>query len=316
MKKDGTWYYSKYKNYKSIVGENNRIRVELVPERGSKLVSLVDKDTKREWIFSNNSSWEKPLKYGMQFKDGDHEGWDEMFPAVVTSPYPERPWNNVVIPDHGEVWTLFWENKLMDKVAKLIVYGVQIPYILQKEYELIKQDLKISYTLYNNSPFRFCFLWVAHPLLKIEEGMKIETDKSLNSAIIYLSEGQRLGSFNDKISYPVVKNKNGTFDLSMIDEPERKYADKYWLEGIYKSGQARIFHPKTNESLVFNFDPKEIPFLGIWINYGGYCNEYNIALEPAIGFLDDLYVAYNMNKFGIVNAYSIKKWSLSVSVNN
>ena len=316
MNKSKTWYYSEYKNYKSMVGENKKIRVEIVPGRGSKLVSLVNKDTGREWIFSNNSSWKKPLKYGMRFEDGDHEGWDEMFPAVVTSPYPEQPWNKVVIPDHGEVWTLCWENSLKDKCAELIVYGVQIPYILQKEYKLSNQNLKIDYTLRNKSPFRFCFLWVAHPLLKVEEGMKIETDESHNSAIIYQSSRERLGKFNDRISYPIVKNKNGVFDLSITDKHENKYADKYWLEEEYKSGKAKIFSPNTNERIIFNFNPKEIPFLAIWTNYGGYKNEYNIALEPAIGYLDDLYVAYNMNKFGIVDAYSTKKWSLSVSVDN
>ncbi|WP_258168054.1 hypothetical protein [Paenibacillus sp. AR247] len=49
-----------------------------------------------------------------------------------------------------------------------------MPYRLEKTYSFAAEDrLRIDYQVTNLSPFPFAFLWAAHPLLRIEEGMQI-----------------------------------------------------------------------------------------------------------------------------------------------
>ena len=40
--------------------------------------------------------------------DYDASGFDECFPTIGACAYPEAPWQGVIAPDHGELWTLPW----------------------------------------------------------------------------------------------------------------------------------------------------------------------------------------------------------------
>jgi hypothetical protein len=55
--------FSKYKNKKSIVVENDRIRAEFTPGPGGKMVSLIGKDTGYEFLVQRSGEiyCEQPL---------------------------------------------------------------------------------------------------------------------------------------------------------------------------------------------------------------------------------------------------------------
>jgi hypothetical protein len=137
-----TWRKAEYQGMTSIVGENDSLRVEIVPGRGAKLVSLINKLTHREWVYKHNDTW-KPLTYGMIWEDGDRSGWDEMFPTILACPCPNEPWQHARFPDHGEVWTLPWEYELTDNSVRMWVQGVMVPYIFEKTYTLSENKIMI-----------------------------------------------------------------------------------------------------------------------------------------------------------------------------
>src|SRR3954467_8091840 len=95
---------------KRLVLQNNLIRLELLPDVGGKVTSLVYLPSNHEFIFQPP----EPQKgyrvpgYGSLFKDFDNSGFDECVPTVAACLYPEEPFRNEQLPDHGEVWSVPW----------------------------------------------------------------------------------------------------------------------------------------------------------------------------------------------------------------
>ena len=304
------WKRSTYKGYESIVGENDCIRVEIVPGRGSKVVSFVNRKTGREWAYQNNAPW-LPLHYGMTFEDGDRSGWDEMFPTILACPCPDEPWQHSRYPDHGEVWTLAWNYELREDAVQLWVYGVQVPYRLVKTYRLAGSDLKIEYELHNLTPFSISYMWCAHNLLQIEPGMQWIVEPNLDSVIYQYSHQNRMTPQKyGRTSFPAVHSPS--VDLSIIEANQGRVAEKYWFEGEIKDGTYGIWQPATGEQLLYAYNADDIPYLAIWANYGVFNDDYTAALEPATGYLDDLYAAHLLQKVKTVQGNGKITWNFIV----
>jgi hypothetical protein len=97
---------SKYKDKKSIVVENNRLRAEFLPDPGGKMVSLIDKGTGYEFLIQRNNELYRDQSFDGVYVDGECSGFDDMFPTIDVCNYESDPWKGVKMPDHGEVWSL------------------------------------------------------------------------------------------------------------------------------------------------------------------------------------------------------------------
>lgn len=308
------WRESLYKGFPSTVGENEEMSVEIVPSRGSKLVSLINKKSQRNWIYQNEVPWE-PLQYGMNWGDGDRSGWDEMFPTILPCPCPNTPWQHVVFPDHGEVWALPWEYEIIGNQVKMRVHGVQVPYILEKTYSLNGKQLHIDYKVENPTPFAFSYLWAAHSLLNVDPGTKLITEPQLDSVLFYYSHKERLARINDRVSYPMAETNSEPVDLSVLEHHSEHLAEKYWFEGTMQRGMAGL-KTKDGETFTYLFLPEEVPYLAVWANYGAFFGEYNFAFEPATGYFDNVYTAHTLQKVKMVDKYSANRWRLTVSLDS
>jgi hypothetical protein len=300
-----------FEGYESVVGENDAIRVELVPARGGKLVSLIDRATGREWVYRSNAAW-KPLQYGMQWDDGDRSGWDEMFPTILACPCPDEPWRHAGYPDHGEIWTLPWECELEESSVRMRVHGVQVPYIFGKTLSLSGKNLITTYEVRNPTPFSFSYLWCAHNLLAIQPGMRWVTDPKLDWVTFQYSHGDRLTPKPyGRTAYPLAGDPQT--DLAAIGDKLGEHAEKYWFEGDVTAGNAGIFDPATGEALTYLYDPADVPYLAVWANYGVFNDDYTAALEPATGYLDDVYAARLLRKVKTVLP-DVNRWDFTVSL--
>jgi hypothetical protein len=310
----GKWRESVYQGMTSIVGENDSLRVEIVPGRGGKIVSLIDLTTSREWVYRNGVPW-RPLRYGMRWEDGDRSGWDEMFPTILACPCPNEPWQQSWFPDHGEVWTLPWLYEFTESSVRIWVHGVMVPYIFEKTYTLNGKNLITVYQVQNPTPFPFSYMWCAHNLLAIKPGMKWITDPRLDSVIYQYSHGNRFTPEPyGRSPYPIAGGP--ATDLSIIEQNQGQHAEKFWFERDIAKGVAGILDPETGEALTYLYSSDDVPYLAVWANYGVFTQDYTAALEPATGYLDDLYVAYLMKKVKMVQPYEKKQWDFIVSLDS
>jgi galactose mutarotase-like enzyme len=311
----GSWTQIESEGYLSWVGQTNGISLTVIPALGSKVASLVNRKTNREWLWRSG----KPLGntgYGSSFATGDESGWDEMFPSINQCVYPEKPWQNQMIPDHGEVWSLEWSSQCVGDKLYCRVNGVHVPYTLEKVYSFAEEDtLRIDYCVKNHSLSPFSFLWAAHPLFQVREGMILNVPSDMTQIEISYSEQQRLGVFNDRKSWPLIQTDNGSVDLSKIEPAEGKFAEKYYFADKVKHGWAQLSDPATGEAVTLRFPPEQVPYLAIWANYGGYGGHYHFAIEPATGKMDDLAHAMGQNETATVEALGEYRWFIEVSIN-
>ncbi|MGG1555052.1 hypothetical protein [Paenibacillus ferrarius] len=308
------WRESIYRGVPSVVGESAGLRVELVPGRGGKVVSFSSRVTGKEWVFQTDVPLE-PLRYGMNWDDGDRGGWDEMFPTILACPCPDEPWRGTGFPDHGEVWSLPWSYAIEGDQLRMWVHGVKVPYVLSKTYTLQASRLCTRYEVRNPTPFAFSYLWCAHNLLAIEPGMKVLVPHGLDTVQYQYSHRDRLtDDAYGRSAYPIVQRGSASVDLSVMEEAACGHAEKYWFEGALTEGKAGVVDPVSGEALWYTFDSNTVPYLAVWANYGAFNGDYTFALEPATGYLDDVYMAKVMNKAARVAPYSRNEWLFDISI--
>ncbi|MWV47225.1 DUF4432 family protein [Paenibacillus sp. HJL G12] len=289
------------------------MQITLLPQLGSKIISLQNRLTGREWLTQAEGVLGNK-GYGSPFADSDGSGWDEMFPTINACRYPEYPWMDAELPDHGEVWSLPWRAEMTEDKLECSVQGVKLPYLLRKTYAFPAEDcLRIDYAVTNLGSFPFSFLWAAHPLFCIEEGMEIHVPEGLTQIAVSYSEHGRLGKTGEVRPWPQPSADQPQIRLDRTEGREEATAEKFYFTGALPEGRASLYDPRKREGLTIAFPKEKVPYLSIWANYGGYQGQYHLALEPATGFLDDLAYAMERKSVAAVLPGETYTWHLEVS---
>ncbi|MGG1876558.1 hypothetical protein ABDI30_03065 [Paenibacillus cisolokensis] len=287
-----TWSRATEQGFTVWRGGTTELEVAIVPELGNRVISLRNRQTGREWMVQPTGAFDQ-ARYADSFERRDGSGWDDMFPTINPCRYPDFPWAGTELPDHGEVWALPWEASVSDGALSCHVHGVRLPYELTKTYTFPREDcLRMEYTVRNHSPFPLSFLWAAHPLFAIEEGMELIVPAGLDQIAVSYSAGGRLGKTGDIRPWPQPLPDQPELRLDVTAGPDDGTAEKYYFSGALTEGAVSLYHPRTKEGVRLSFPVEKVPYLAVWANYGGYRDQYHLALEPATGWLDD--VAYAM----------------------
>lgn len=305
--------------------ENSQMALVLVPSLGGKIASLIWKATGREWLWSNPYITAKEPKYGDSYTTQfDLGGWDECFPSISKTKYPESPWAGKEIADHGELWSQEWHTDaiMLDGtiVVKMRARGIELPYVFERTISLKKSEptLSISYAVQNLSDHAIPFIWCAHPTLAVKPGMQLCI--AVPEMTVFSSVNGRFGNLSAKHSWPEIIGQNEKFDLSRLPESHAGLAAKLYCKAP-ACGEVSIEDPRSGDRLTFSFNPELVTHLGLWLNFNGWSGlgngttYYNLAIEPAIGAQDDLRLAYNrFGEYGTVPASHSVNWSLDVTL--
>jgi galactose mutarotase-like enzyme len=305
---------------KQITLENQHVRLQMLPEVGSKITSLKHLPGNREFLLQPPEPSE-PYRipgYGSLFKDFDNSGFDECLPTVGACRYPGKGFN-ADLPDHGEVWSVPWEWEASGDSAKLRCSCRQLPLIFYKEIRLKQESVLISYKVQNTSAEQINFLWSSHPLLSIYPGDRVVIPPEVHEVFIDQSHTGRLGGFGDRTSWPLTVDRNGQeADLSLLLPPAANAAEKYFTPRL-SQGYCALYSLSTNHSITFRFDPRRVPFVGMWINQGGWptgsaSKQYTVALEPCSGAPDSLEKAVEFNQASVLAGKESKTWELEIQL--
>ena len=129
-----------------------------------------------------------------------------------------------------------------------------------------------------------------------------------------LGGGERLGNYQQVHPWPKTATQNGDeFQMDRIYSRSQLF-DKYYVLDQLTAGWAAFYHPDTREVIALSFPVKQVPYLGVWINEGGFAGQYNAALEPCTGVFDRLDVAALHQKVGKIAAHSEYCWHLNLII--
>lgn len=268
---------------------NELVELAVVPELGAKLISLQDLRTGREWMWhppSGRKLFRNSL--GDDFATSPLVGMDECLPSITPCLHEGR-----LIPDHGEVWSLPWQ---LDDTARehgLIKTTIALPrspFELERTIELNENEVRLDYTLKNQSRMAEKFLWAMHPLLRLCAGDQLELPASTRNL---LNDEAWL---DDLIRSRLTNNCAKIFATPITE------------------GLAAIHNATTNDRLEFAWSPAENNSLGIWLTRGGWHGHEHFALEPTNGNTDTLALAAARNNCHTVAAQSSVSWQVCLRV--
>jgi len=297
--------------------ESDALRVVTVPGMGAKLVSLVHKPAAHEWLLGPADRPFRPVPYGASFVDQDMSGWDEMFPTIEACPYPgEGPYAGAALPDHGEVWALPWDvTDAADGRLTLRVEGRALPYRLTRTLSLPDaRTLRLDYAATNTGDAPLAALWAAHPQFAVTPATEVRLPDAV-ADVISVGALPAWAPVGMRLAWPVASDPDGQpFPLDRVTSAALRRSRKVYLLPEQGVSWAALVEPGAGHWLRLEWDPAQVPYLGIWADEGHYNPALTIALEPSTGFYDSLARAWEAGRVPVLSPGDTLTWGLTVRV--
>jgi galactose mutarotase-like enzyme len=246
----------------------------------------------------------------MAFDQGDAGGWDECLPSVAGCTV-ETAAGTASVPDHGDLWRVEWsqtgkqgsgvrdQGSADANSATFRAECFSLPLALERTIALTKSEngwrLSLDYMLTNTGEYPAPWSWAAHPLFLAEEGDRIVLPQSIRELRLEGSGGERLGKRGDVVTWPLATMADGgKTDLSVAQTPSSGIGDKLFAGPLSANENwCALERPKAGVRIKVGFDPAAMPYLGLWLCYGGWPDRPGpkqtcVALEPSTAPVDSL----------------------------
>lgn len=299
--------------------ENQHLKVSLLPEFGGKICSLIHKRSGTELLKQPLVPVEQidPPFYGEDFSSSHAFGFDECFPNIAPGRY-ETDEKFIQLPDHGEVWC--GEASVIQKNGELILShsGRSIHYMFVKKVKLKGNRLIINYSIENLEQAAFSYIWSAHPLLEVSQGDELLVPPSMEEVTVNWTSDENLWNLGDRLSWPEIDTGNPRKDFRIVQPKSDRFAAKLFGK-MDTADRVGIYRKEADLSLLFHYNPETVPYLGLWLCYGGWpknnsTGDYTVALEPSRGGADDLAYAIKQGLSFHIEPSEIQNWQLEVSI--
>ena len=311
-------YESNYKDKKSVVIESDSIKAEFLPGCGGKMVSLLYRGKGKELLVQAPSLNYKEYPYDGNYVEAECSGFDDMFPTIDPVYYEEYPWAGVKIPDHGEVCSLAWDYEMEVDCIRMWVYGVRLPYRLEKVIRFNENGhLRMDYRVQNLSQFDINFLWAAHTMIASEEGAQIILPKNTHPDVTCVfAYDMEFGRYGDKMTWPVTRRRDGrNQDLSATPAvSERGNNYKIYFDRTLPEGWCAYRYHQSGIELTMRFPVEKVPYFSIWMNEGSFHGYHNVAFEPCTGAYDRIDLAKLHQQNSVLPAKGEYIWYLGFEV--
>lgn len=303
-----------FKGEQAVTLENEFLRICILPKRGAKISSFFYKPALKELLWQIQGDYTRKPVYGDMFTSEDSSGYDDMVMSILPGHHTSFPWENTDLPDHGELWSLPWDVVCEGNSLNCSVSGIRLPYHFSREVSLEGSSLVLEYCAENPTPYDMDFLWTAHGLINISPGSKLSLPREMNR-ILNSVPGNRLGEDMKEYSYPIVnEGKKNEFDLSTVPGKNMVGFQKYYFLGTVSEGWCSFLDNESHLDIRYEWPVEKVPYLGIWLNEGGWEDQYNLGIEPATAAMDSPELAAKHNMTTVLSAHSSLTWELKISV--
>lgn len=286
--------------------ENAHLRLEVWPQFGAKVSSIIDKADGHELLFAYPSELPTRCQYAMPYRDGWPAGWDECFPAIASGAYPLHPYEAIIVPDRGELWALPTTAVPTRDGITTVWHGLRFGYRLTRKLYLQDNAIICDYTLVNLAPFDFRFVWAMHALLSVVSAVEIDFGMPVKLVGPHL--------------WPTLDERTA-FDR--YDRLPEGFSWKVYSDAPI-SRHAIVRYPDRGRQLRIEYvtppDTGPTAHWGIWINTGGWEGQHNVSIAPTTGrndliassIADDS--AAGVGPAGVMPNAGRTSWSVMLSV--
>ena len=301
----------------ALAFETSAVRLVTVPQMGAKIVSLLDKARGHEWLLPPLNRPFRPAEYAASFVAQDMSGWDEMFPTIDACAYPlAGRYAGSPLPDHGEVWALPWSLEAGPPGAlSLSVEGRALPYRLTRTIRALDAwTLRLEFEVVNSGLEDFVALWAAHPQFAVDAATRIVLPPVVRQVVNVLPtpDWPDVGA---RVAWPQATIATGEpVALDQIGPASRQSYRKFYLPPDAPVSWAALRQGTAGAWLRLAWDAEAVPYLGIWVDEGGFNAAPTAALEPSTGYYDKLTLAAQNGRVVTFAPGQPQRWFLDIQL--
>lgn len=261
--------------------QSDALSIEVLADEGGRIVSLKSLQSGMEFLTQSHRRGPYPQP-GFQtvFRDGPCAGIEECLPTVGACG-PET--DGGPAPDHGDFWQLNWNvTTVSSRHLHMVATGFSRTLRFTKQLSLDDDSVRIVYRVENVGSIVQSFLYACHPLFAVSAGDVIFLSDEVRELRLDYSRGNRIGSTGTTIAWP--ESESGV-RLDIAGSPDSGTAEMFYTARL-SQGCCGIYRSATGQRLDILFDPLRLPYLGVWLCYGGWPEggpgprQYAVALEP------------------------------------
>ena len=288
-----------------VTVENDAVRLQVWPAFGGKVSSLVDKADGYELMFDYPAELPTRPRYDEPFDDGWFAGWDECFPAVAAGRYVGHPYNNIAVPDHGELWGLPTTAVPTKDGITCVWHGLRFGYRLTRKLHLDGPSIVADYSLVNLAPFEFRFVWSQHVLLSMIADATIDLPAGRPWRYGHDAAGVE---HNAPFAWP---NLPTDLDASRVTTlPPGRGWKLFATDPIAAPLTVRYPARGRSAAVAYHADDGLPAHWGVWVNTGGWGNTRNFTVEATTGRFDHLERSVADGSAGRVPAGGRRDWTV------
>lgn len=283
---------------------NAHIALSVEPDFGARVTQLIDRVSGRDWLIGGpleGSSGDSAL-----FGAGEARGWDECFPTVA--PCTDST-HGRTLRDHGDLWGRRWSCHSGEDAVRATFDGAGWQFV--RDLKLVKNRVEARYAVTNGSGHRLPYLWSQHCLLATGPGDRIDL--------------QGIGP----MTVTAALSADGTVDTGVFEWPELSAAvsDLSSVRDVSAGFAIKAYAPVDSHvsatvggvdgSISVSWTKADIPFLGLWLDYGGWPQEgpvHQIAIEPTTAPADDLAGAHENKQARWLDPGETHNWAVTMTL--
>ena len=294
----------------AFVLENQHIRLVIVPQNGARVTSLIDKKSGREWLVQGAGDTLPPEPEAV-YGGAEAAGWDECFPTITRVRAASATAWHRPLRDHGELWGRPWQVEEANG-TRLTTRYASPEFTFTRTLELDGLRVECSYEVVTAGRRALPFLWAQHVLLAVTPADRIVLPgvKLIDADYMQLNGEVRMPQ---TYSWP---GPGGVLGIPLdAIHPERiRLAAKFHAEAPLVP-MASV----GNETgwLDFVWDAEELPYLGLWMNYGVWPSDrpqHHLSIEPTTTAHDSIADATPQQRRHVLRRDAPFVWTVTLAL--
>jgi len=267
---------------RTIVLENNLVRLVLLPEAGARIWQVTHKPLNADLLWNKPGALPARHQFHACYDDVWCGGWDDLFPNDEAGLLMGRE-----LPDHGELWTGEWEDRPFnegDSVGTHLRFTTPITSFLAEKTLRLRENssvIEVRYRLTNQSSESLPFLWKLHPAFAVSPSHRIDFPPMMVQR--ELEFPGTLEGAPPIFPWPYALLPDGAMDLRLVPDVASR-AVHFFYGTDYDQGWCGVTNCANHLAAGLRFDRKVFSSCWLFATHGGW-RELNVAvLEPATGY--------------------------------
>lgn len=298
--------------FDAVTLENAKLRTTVIPALGGRVWELVDLLRDRQWIWHRDEVLLNEVDVGSTYDDVWAGGWEEVFPNDAPGPFEGRD-----LPDHGEWWAVPWvideatdgDQAILRLSTTLAVRKVACV----KEFRLANDDatISVSYRIENQGTEGFHFLFKQHLPVALHSGCELVLPGGRVTAVDpgFGSLLPGVGPFE----WPAAGGVAGETGLCRVLLPSSAAREFVYVDSL-PAGWCGVDDLSRAASLRMEFDLACMPYIWLFLTYGGWRGCYTAVLEPCTNMPKSLPEAVRAGRSGFLPPGGVFHTRVAVSL--